>query len=149
MISFSSVYAYQVAWSHQSHVPSVFCRTTDLISLSIWLGMAGMNFSNFKIMRRSVRLTSPTPLNKCIRRNGTKHTLLQLSPSTDRDIRYNEIFFMIDTCQANTMYSKLYSPNILATGSSKLGENSYSARSSLHTSSCLLTSHHSTRTTMT
>ncbi|CAE6440926.1 unnamed protein product [Rhizoctonia solani] len=40
--------------------------------------------------------------------------------------RYNEIFFMIDTCQANTMYSKFYSPNILATGSSELGENSYS-----------------------
>ncbi|KAK7689428.1 glycosylphosphatidylinositol anchor biosynthesis [Cerrena zonata] len=40
--------------------------------------------------------------------------------------RYNEIFFMIDTCQANTMYSKFYSPNILATGSSKLDENSYS-----------------------
>ena len=40
--------------------------------------------------------------------------------------RYNEIFFMIDTCQANTMFSKFYSPNILATGSSKLGENSYS-----------------------
>jgi len=33
---------------------------------------------------------------------------------------------MIDTCQANTMYSKLYSPNILATGSSLLGESSYS-----------------------
>jgi phosphatidylinositol glycan class K len=33
---------------------------------------------------------------------------------------------MIDTCQANTMYSKLYSPNILATGSSELDENSYS-----------------------
>ncbi|KZP33865.1 hypothetical protein FIBSPDRAFT_906727 [Athelia psychrophila] len=40
--------------------------------------------------------------------------------------RYNEILFMIDTCQANTMYSKFYSPNILATGSSELGENSYS-----------------------
>ncbi|KAH9042664.1 peptidase C13 family-domain-containing protein [Lactarius pseudohatsudake] len=40
--------------------------------------------------------------------------------------RYNEIFFMIDTCQANTMYSKFYSPNILATGSSQIGENSYS-----------------------
>jgi GPI-anchor transamidase subunit K len=40
--------------------------------------------------------------------------------------RYNEIFFMIDTCQANTMYSKFYSPNILAVGSSKLDENSYS-----------------------
>jgi hypothetical protein len=41
---------------------------------------------------------------------------------------YNEIFFMIDTCQANTMYTKFYSPNILATGSSQLGENSYSVR---------------------
>ncbi|KAI0933178.1 glycosylphosphatidylinositol anchor biosynthesis [Taiwanofungus camphoratus] len=40
--------------------------------------------------------------------------------------RYNEIFFMIDTCQANTMYSKFYSPNILATGSSQIHENSYS-----------------------
>ncbi|KAF9478962.1 hypothetical protein BDN70DRAFT_879362 [Pholiota conissans] len=40
--------------------------------------------------------------------------------------RYNELFFMIDTCQANTMYSKLYSPNILAAGSSRQGENSYS-----------------------
>lgn len=33
---------------------------------------------------------------------------------------------MIDTCQANTMYSQFYSPNILATGSSEIGENSYS-----------------------
>jgi phosphatidylinositol glycan class K len=41
-------------------------------------------------------------------------------------LRYNEIFFMIDTCQATTMYSKFYSPNILATGSSQLAENSYS-----------------------
>ncbi|KAI5118562.1 hypothetical protein M0805_005853 [Coniferiporia weirii] len=40
--------------------------------------------------------------------------------------RYNELLFMVDTCQANTMYSKIYSPNILATGSSELGENSYS-----------------------
>lgn len=42
--------------------------------------------------------------------------------------RYNEIFFMIDTCQANTMYTKFYSPNIIATGSSQLHENSYSVR---------------------
>ncbi|KAG1898457.1 peptidase C13 family-domain-containing protein [Suillus fuscotomentosus] len=40
--------------------------------------------------------------------------------------RYNEILFMIDTCQANTMYSQIYSPNILATGSSQIEENSYS-----------------------
>ncbi|CEP62356.1 GPI-anchor transamidase LALA0_S05e03818g [Lachancea lanzarotensis] len=43
--------------------------------------------------------------------------------------RYNEIFFMIDTCQANTMYSKFYSPNVLAVGSSKLDESSYSHHS--------------------
>ncbi|CAI4214905.1 unnamed protein product [Parascedosporium putredinis] len=39
---------------------------------------------------------------------------------------YHEILFMIDTCQANTMYSKLYSPNIIATGSSELDQSSYS-----------------------
>lgn len=43
--------------------------------------------------------------------------------------RYNEIFFMIDTCQANTMYSKFYSPNILAIGSSEIDESSYSHHS--------------------
>ncbi|OMH79353.1 GPI-anchor transamidase [Zancudomyces culisetae] len=40
--------------------------------------------------------------------------------------RYNEILFMIDTCQANTMYKTFYSPNIIAMGSSNKGENSYS-----------------------
>ncbi|GAA6049029.1 hypothetical protein NBRC10513_003209 [Rhodotorula toruloides] len=40
--------------------------------------------------------------------------------------RYNEILFMVDTCQANTLYSKFYSPNILAMGSSEKDENSYS-----------------------
>ncbi|GAA5867749.1 hypothetical protein JCM1840_006679 [Sporobolomyces johnsonii] len=40
--------------------------------------------------------------------------------------RYNEILFMVDTCQANTLYTKFYSPNILATGSSEKDENSYS-----------------------
>lgn len=42
--------------------------------------------------------------------------------------RYNEIFFMVDTCQANTLYSQFYSPNILAAGSSKKDQNSYSVR---------------------
>jgi phosphatidylinositol glycan class K len=40
--------------------------------------------------------------------------------------RYNRLFYMIDTCQANSMYSKFYSPNIISTGSSMVGENSYS-----------------------
>ena len=43
--------------------------------------------------------------------------------------RYKEIFFMIDTCQANTLYSKFYSPGIIATGSSAKDENSFSVRS--------------------
>ena len=47
-------------------------------------------------------------------------------PRLINSYRYNELLFMIDTCQANTMYSKIYSPNILATGSSELGENSLS-----------------------
>jgi glycosylphosphatidylinositol transamidase (GPIT) subunit GPI8 len=36
------------------------------------------------------------------------------------------MLFMIDTCQANTMYSKIYTPNIIATGSSAIDESSYS-----------------------
>jgi hypothetical protein len=40
--------------------------------------------------------------------------------------RYNELFFMADTCQANTLYSRMYSPNIIATGCSEKDENSYS-----------------------
>lgn len=42
------------------------------------------------------------------------------------DARYHELLFMIDTCQANTMYSKIYSPNIIATGSSEIDQSSYS-----------------------
>ena len=40
--------------------------------------------------------------------------------------RYNEILFMIDTCQAATLDNQFYSPNIVSIGSSRLGENSYS-----------------------
>ncbi|SDA02779.1 BZ3501_MvSof-1269-A2-R1_Chr11g02728 [Microbotryum saponariae] len=48
-----------------------------------------------------------------------------MNPSTASH-RYHEILFMVDTCQANTLYTKFYSPNIIATGSSAKGENSYS-----------------------
>ena len=40
--------------------------------------------------------------------------------------RYHEIFFMVDTCQAQSMHQEFYSPNILAVGSSKVGEDSLS-----------------------
>lgn len=59
---------------------------------------------------------------------GSSHTFgeLPLLNFCSTLARYNEMLFMIDTCQANTMYSKIMSPNILATGSSELGESSYS-----------------------
>jgi glycosylphosphatidylinositol transamidase (GPIT) subunit GPI8 len=44
---------------------------------------------------------------------------------------------MTDTCQANTLYKHIYSPNVLATGSSALGENSYSV-SVLHVTKFIL-----------
>lgn len=40
--------------------------------------------------------------------------------------RYNELLFMVDTCQANTMFTHFHSPNIIATGSSALDQSSYS-----------------------
>lgn len=40
--------------------------------------------------------------------------------------RYHEMFFMIDTCQAASLYEKFYSPSILAVASSLVGEDSLS-----------------------
>ncbi|KAI4220666.1 MAG: hypothetical protein L6R36_007455 [Xanthoria steineri] len=40
--------------------------------------------------------------------------------------RYREVLFMIDTCQANTLYTQFYSPGIIATGSSEVDQSSYS-----------------------
>lgn len=40
--------------------------------------------------------------------------------------RFKELLVMVDTCQAATLYSHLYSPGVLAIGSSRKGENSYS-----------------------
>nr|CAG4635500.1 EOG090X07K0 [Artemia franciscana] len=39
--------------------------------------------------------------------------------------RYNEILFIADTCQAASLFQKLSSPNILAIGSSLVGEYSF------------------------
>eukprot|EP00249_Psilotum_nudum_P007935 c20923_g1_i1 orf=92-1276(+) len=40
--------------------------------------------------------------------------------------RFKELLVMVDTCQAATLYSQLYSPGVLAISSSLKGENSYS-----------------------
>ncbi|KAL6561468.1 hypothetical protein OROMI_017069 [Orobanche minor] len=39
---------------------------------------------------------------------------------------FKELLIMVDTCQAATLFSQLQSPGVLAIGSSKKGENSYS-----------------------
>ncbi|CAH0491235.1 unnamed protein product [Peronospora farinosa] len=43
--------------------------------------------------------------------------------------RYNEIFFMVDTCQAGSLSNALESPKVVTIGSSKTGENSYAHHS--------------------
>ena len=40
--------------------------------------------------------------------------------------RYKEILFIVDTCQAESMSSQLYSPNIIGIGSSRIGQDSLS-----------------------
>ncbi|XP_065068412.1 GPI-anchor transamidase-like [Rhopilema esculentum] len=40
--------------------------------------------------------------------------------------RYNELLLLVDTCQAESLYGKIYSPNIIAGASSKVGEDSLS-----------------------
>lgn len=40
--------------------------------------------------------------------------------------RYNEILFIVDTCQAESMSADLISPNIIGIGSSKIGQDSLS-----------------------
>eukprot|EP00808_Paulinella_micropora_P015902 g1150.t1 len=43
--------------------------------------------------------------------------------------RYHRIFFMVDTCQAASLFNQIYSPNVVTIGSSQLGESSYSHHS--------------------
>lgn len=43
--------------------------------------------------------------------------------------RVNEVFFVVDTCQAGTLHNQFRTPGILSVGSSRKGENSYSYQS--------------------
>lgn len=42
-----------------------------------------------------------------------------------RQRRYREVFLMLDTCQAGSMHQRITAPNIVAIGSSQVGESSY------------------------
>lgn len=42
--------------------------------------------------------------------------------------RYNEVLFIVDSCQSSSMYSEITSPNVIASASSLVGEDSLSYR---------------------
>ncbi|CAM6100844.1 unnamed protein product [Calypogeia fissa] len=54
------------------------------------------------------------------------HDLADVFAQMHEKKRYRELLVMVDTCQAATLHSQLYSPGLLAVGSSLKGENSYS-----------------------
>ncbi len=56
----------------------------------------------------------------------TSHDFADALAQMHEKKRYNEIFFMIDTCQAASMYQQIKSPNIFAAASSIVGQSSYS-----------------------
>lgn len=102
--------------------------------------MVATSFSSFATRRRSLPLTLPMRSKAWRSNNGASSRLRRLL-SLGRRGRllivlglhsYHEILFMVDTCQANTLYSQFSSPNILAIGSSRKDENSYSVRSDAH-----------------
>jgi hypothetical protein len=73
---------------------------------------------------------------------------LMLYPhNADVPSRFNKLLYVVDTCQANTMFSKFYSPNIISTGSSSLGENSYSVSDLIHRTQPTLSFRLATNTT--
>ncbi|KAJ0962435.1 hypothetical protein J5N97_030263 [Dioscorea zingiberensis] len=54
------------------------------------------------------------------------HDLADVVKQMKEKHRFKELLIMVDTCQAVTLFSQLQSPGVLAIGSSKKGENSYS-----------------------
>ncbi|KAJ0962410.1 hypothetical protein J5N97_030238 [Dioscorea zingiberensis] len=54
------------------------------------------------------------------------HDLADVVKQMKEKNRFKELLIMVDTCQAVTLFSQLQSPGVLAIGSSKKGENSYS-----------------------
>ncbi|KAJ5079788.1 gpi-anchor transamidase [Anaeramoeba ignava] len=59
----------------------------------------------------------------------TSYELANAIEEMHQNKRYNEIFVMVDTCQAATLFQRIYSPNVIVVGSSRYHENSYSSNS--------------------
>ena len=120
--------------------------------------MEGMVSSSSKIHRRFQMLNLQLRLNRCGKRRGVITFLLNsahlfltiyvLLPYNSHHLtihsfypliflfnRYNEILFLIDSCQAASMFKLFYSPNIIASSSSRVGEESLSVRPGKESSS--------------
>lgn len=69
---------------------------------------------------------------KCLEVDVIKTFLFNLltTKSTYFLNRYHELLFIVDTCQAESMGKLFYSPNVVAIGSSAIGEESLSVSSS-------------------
>ena len=67
---------------------------------------------------------------RCVPALWSFHDNAQLTRACMSIMRsYNEIFFMVDTCQAGSLSNALESPKVVTIGSSKTGENSYAHHS--------------------
>ncbi|KAG7257540.1 hypothetical protein CRUP_028454, partial [Coryphaenoides rupestris] len=66
------------------------------------------------------RLPPSTPRSKRLLSDDRSNILIYLTGM------YNELLFIIDTCQGASMYERFYSPNLMALASSQVGEDSLS-----------------------
>jgi len=95
---------------HPSVPPSK--RLLSDSSSNILIYMSGHGGDEFLKFQDAEEITS-RDIADCIQQMYTKQ-------------RYNEILFMVDTCQAATLFTHFYSPNVVAIGSSLKAENAYS-----------------------
>uniref|UniRef100_A0ACD5ZDR0 Uncharacterized protein n=1 Tax=Avena sativa TaxID=4498 RepID=A0ACD5ZDR0_AVESA len=96
---------------HESSVPRSKCLLSDEGS-HILLYMTGHGGDEFLKFQDNEELQS--------------HDLADAVKQMKEKHRFKELLIMVDTCQAATLFSQLQSPCVLAIGSSKKGENSYS-----------------------
>ncbi|TXG59672.1 hypothetical protein EZV62_014245 [Acer yangbiense] len=72
------------------------------------------------------RHQTAVPRSKRLLKELQSHDLADAVKQMKEKRRFKELLIMVDTCQAATLFSQLQSPGVLAIGSSKKGENSYS-----------------------
>ena len=83
-----------------------------------------------RTQKKSAVMTLLMPSMKCIQSAGERIVPGGVGPWDNCHHRYHEIFFMVDTCQAGTLANAIKSPNVVSTGSSAKGENSYAHHNS-------------------